>query len=185
MYFPDSNFGYAVGETGTIVKTTNAGLNWTIQNTYTSYRLHSVFFPDADTGYAVGEVGSLLRTVDGGITWTYKNLGISNSLNSVYFTDTKTGYIVGDDNIKALILKTTDGGNTWTDQSVSTYEWITSVFFVNGNVGFAAGTGGMILKTINGGVTKISDLHNNKLINLYPNPASNKLNIDFIDLTDI
>jgi photosystem II stability/assembly factor-like uncharacterized protein len=82
VYFTDSNTGYAVGTGGTILKTTNGGLNWTPQNSNTSLTLTSVYFPKTDTGYAVG-AEIILKTTDGGENWTSQTSDFS--LRSVYF----------------------------------------------------------------------------------------------------
>ena len=44
VYFPSVNTGYAVGDRGTIIKTTNGGINWIIQSSGTINNLYSVFF---------------------------------------------------------------------------------------------------------------------------------------------
>ena len=54
VYFIDESTGWAVGENGTIVKTTDGGTNWTIQTSGTTYILMGVSFTDANTGTAVG-----------------------------------------------------------------------------------------------------------------------------------
>ena len=58
--------GYAVGDSGAICKTYDAGLNWQAQQSGTSARLNGVYFLDLDYGIAVGENGTLLRTTTGG-----------------------------------------------------------------------------------------------------------------------
>jgi photosystem II stability/assembly factor-like uncharacterized protein len=58
--------GYAVGDSGAIYKTYDAGLNWLPQQSETSVRLNGVHFLDLDYGFAVGENGTLLRTTTGG-----------------------------------------------------------------------------------------------------------------------
>ena len=60
---------YAVGNCGTILKTTNGGTNWVILNPGISADLLSAFFIHADTGYAVGAAGVILKTVNGGADW--------------------------------------------------------------------------------------------------------------------
>jgi photosystem II stability/assembly factor-like uncharacterized protein len=49
VYFTDANTGYAVGDSGTILKTTDGG-NWVAQNSGTKKCLHSVYFLDLMTG---------------------------------------------------------------------------------------------------------------------------------------
>lgn len=72
VQFPaDGSTGYVVGERGTILKTTDSGLTWQVQNSGTDASLRSVYFPvDAQVGYAIGDRRTLLKTVNGGRTWT-------------------------------------------------------------------------------------------------------------------
>jgi hypothetical protein len=58
-----------VGESGTILRTTNGGATWSAQSSGTPNFLSSVFFTDANTGTAVGQGGTILRTTTGGVVW--------------------------------------------------------------------------------------------------------------------
>jgi photosystem II stability/assembly factor-like uncharacterized protein len=58
--------GYSVGDSGTILKTYNAGETWYNQISGTSENLHKVYFVDNDFGFAVGDNGIILRTTNGG-----------------------------------------------------------------------------------------------------------------------
>lgn len=112
--FVDMNTGYAVGESGTVRKTTNAGGSWLAQSTgSTSHILYSVYFIDAATGYAVGAGLNLstliVKTTNGGNNWTNQSPNYNLILLSVYFIDANTGYAVGQNGV---IFKTTTGGVT-------------------------------------------------------------------------
>jgi hypothetical protein len=61
-----SQVGYAVGDQGTILKTSDAGMNWLPQQSGTTFRLNKVHFKDFDFGFAVGENGIILKTTTGG-----------------------------------------------------------------------------------------------------------------------
>ena len=69
VHFPvDGQTGYAVGEFGCIIKTTDGGVTWERQTcgNLTSV-LNKVHFPvDAQIGYVVGDGGVILKTTDGG-----------------------------------------------------------------------------------------------------------------------
>lgn len=65
-----SQVGYCVGDSGTVLKTYNAGKIWQKQVSGTSEKLNKVFFIDSDFGFAVGENGIILRTTTGGGTVT-------------------------------------------------------------------------------------------------------------------
>jgi photosystem II stability/assembly factor-like uncharacterized protein len=67
--FPISNaslVGYALGDDGTIIKTTNAGNTWQSQNSGTLHTLNDMSFLDLDYGFAVGDGGTILKTETGG-----------------------------------------------------------------------------------------------------------------------
>lgn len=63
-----SQVGYCVGDSGAILKTSNAGENWHNQISPTSEKLNKVYFVDQNFGFAVGDNGTILRTTDGGVT---------------------------------------------------------------------------------------------------------------------
>ncbi len=65
----DSGTGFVVGDTGTILKSTDAGATWTPLTSGTSNALHGVYFLDPNQGVAVGDGGTILRTTDGGAAW--------------------------------------------------------------------------------------------------------------------
>src|SRR5205814_1458906 len=62
--FTNVNTGNAVGEGGTILRTTDGGATWKQQSSGTTHWLYGVFFTDANTGTAVGSSGMILRTRD-------------------------------------------------------------------------------------------------------------------------
>ena len=69
VFFTDSNTGYAVGNAGTILKTADGGVTWSIYSSGPINQLNSVFFTDANTGFAAGtgSTGDLiLKTSDAG-----------------------------------------------------------------------------------------------------------------------
>ncbi len=59
----------AVGDFGTILRTTDGGTTWTLQRSGSDNSLLAVCFVNADTGWAVGRRGTILHTIDGGATW--------------------------------------------------------------------------------------------------------------------
>src|SRR6266699_3017319 len=89
----------AVGDQGSILRTTDTGVTWKRISSGTSAGLSAVSFADANTGIAVGNQGAILRTVDGGSTWTAQSSGTANWLWGVSFTDADTGTVVGDGGI--------------------------------------------------------------------------------------
>ena len=150
----DSQTAIAVGDGGTMLRTTDAGLTWTVQTSGTTNTLRGVSFADASTGWAVGDAGTILRTGDGGLTWTDQFSG-SYRFWAVSFVDANIGTAVSD----GTILRTTDGGDAWVVQyrdehAVSLF----GVAFVDAKTGAAVGYdfdggGALILRTTDGGET--------------------------------
>ena len=68
VYLLNSGIAFVVGDAGTIVKTTDAGMTWSPLTSGTTNALHNVYFFDATQGVAVGDQGLILRTTDGGAT---------------------------------------------------------------------------------------------------------------------
>ncbi len=64
----DANTATCVGTGGVILRTTNAGLQWTTQPSGTINDLYGVNFINANTGTAVGIGGAILKTTNGGAT---------------------------------------------------------------------------------------------------------------------
>ena len=145
VYFTDMNTGYAVGDSGTILKTIDGSVNWVAQNSGVTSDLYSVHFPEPDTGYVVTNDGKILKTTNGGSTWTIQYSGNSSSLNCVFFINADTGYAVGSKYspiYTGFILRTTNGGIQWSEIYTDPLEnyHLSSIFFPDANNGFAVGT---------------------------------------------
>ena len=95
VYFTDANTGTVVGDSGTILRTTNGGATWTRQQCGTTQALRGVSIADAFNGTVVGDSGVILRTSNGGATWMPQASGSSLSLCGVCFTDATNGTVVG------------------------------------------------------------------------------------------
>jgi hypothetical protein len=172
--------GFAVGEHGLILKTTDGGVNWTNQLSGTSEWLLSVCFNNSNTGYIVGDDGIIMKTTDGGTSWTRQTSGTLYPIYSISFIDAGTGYAVGD---KGTILKTTNGGTNWNLQISGTSNGLGSVYFTEDNTVFAVGEGATILKSTSGGVGIPESTDKSFQLSISPNPAKNTITIDLLDLS--
>ncbi|HZV68489.1 MAG TPA: YCF48-related protein [Saprospiraceae bacterium] len=112
--FIDTITGWAAGENGTIIKTINGSMDWSLQTSGTTNTVRSIFFLDASNGWACGDEGTILKTSNGGTTWTPQTSPYSSQYNSIRFANTTIGWIVGSGNV---LLKTIDGGINWIQQS--------------------------------------------------------------------
>jgi photosystem II stability/assembly factor-like uncharacterized protein len=148
VHFPEgTHVGYAVGDSGAILKTTDRGDTWVLQTSGTMSGLNSVYFKDNDTGYAVGDLGAAVRTTDGGVTWTAMTLHGPDQLTRVQFPEnTMTGYIGVHPDSGALVLKSTDGGDNWVCSSVGgPLDRSYSCGFANDSIGVIVGDDGLVL----------------------------------------
>jgi len=89
--FVTDQIGYVVGNSGSIFKTIDAGVNWTHLDSSISDNLKSVFFIDSMNGYVVGANGTVLKTTTGGINTT---VSTSETLDNVYPNPVKNQLIV-------------------------------------------------------------------------------------------
>ena len=120
VFFPDNQTGWAVGNDGVIVNTTDGGQTWNAQTSGVTEILRAVFFIDTNTGWAVG--GSInktmIKTTDGGSNWqsiAASNI-FSNLMYDIAFADANTGWLATFDSI----YMTSDGGTTWVNEGYVT-----------------------------------------------------------------
>ncbi len=117
VFFADNQTGWAVGDDGIIVNTTNGGQNWLPQVSGTTEQLRAVFFIDANTGWAVGGTlnKTMIKTTNGGSDWQVASANsIPNSLMlDIEFANINNGWTITIDSI----FMTTDGGNTWNTEA--------------------------------------------------------------------
>jgi photosystem II stability/assembly factor-like uncharacterized protein len=148
FFLPDGRNGWAVGDAGTIVHTTDAGASWAAQVSSTSFSLRAVWFTSAQVGYAAGFGGTVMRTQNGGASWTRINtLAASENFNDICFADSQHGWVVG---ANGVIARTTDGGTSWTKKFPTANE-LQGVSFPDTSNGWAVGQGGVIVGTRDGG----------------------------------
>jgi photosystem II stability/assembly factor-like uncharacterized protein len=148
FFLPDGRNGWAVGDAGTIVHTTDAGASWSAQISSTSFSLRAVWFTSAQVGYAAGFGGTVMRTQNGGTNWSRINtLAASENFNDICFADAAHGWAVGSNGV---IARTADGGTSWT-KSFPTAQELQGVSFPDTTNGWAVGQGGVIAGTRDGG----------------------------------
>ena len=66
--FSDASNGTAVGQLGTILRTTDGGQTWVREESGTNQDLYGVSFPQINAATAVGSFGAILRTTPQGPT---------------------------------------------------------------------------------------------------------------------
>ncbi len=164
IYFVDSLYGWAVGNAGTIIHTSNGGDNWIVQDSKTENDIVDVFFLNRNLGWAsewntsIFPFGTiLLKTTNSGSTWISAPYREDNFfMNCILFLDSLTGWMTSDPH---ALVKTTDGGITWEHAEFDSIQYVDfpvlSVKFYNNQYGYACGgyrdAAGVTWRTSNGG----------------------------------
>ncbi len=145
LFFLNDNLGW-VAFAGQLYKTSDGGINWTIQP-QPAPGTFQISFTDPLNGYcAFGNNGSVgvSKTTDGGATWQIVLTRSSLSLIDISFVNSSTGYFSYDNKI----LKTTDAGATWTQVVAAGGTQLIEIHFTDASHGWACGTGGALLKYV-------------------------------------
>ena len=148
--FINENTGWICGD-GIILKTTNKGLNWIVQdNPAPGKYLFSIHPVDLNIIYCVGYFETILKTTNGGENWIAIQNGIQGqgkSYRAIFFHNSLTGWVAG---FGDRIYKTTNGGISFDSISIP-YSVLNDIHFKNHLTGIIAGDAGQVIKTTNEG----------------------------------
>jgi len=92
MFFTSADIGYAVGDSGKIIKTIDGGSNWQYLNTNITLNLKSTFFLNDTIGYVAGDSGLIIKTINGGISWIQQNTGTITGFSKIFFVNDSVGF---------------------------------------------------------------------------------------------
>jgi hypothetical protein len=116
MACPRPSTCVAVGDRGTLLRSTDGGRTWRRQTSGTTNDLDGVACLSPSTCVAVGDImqgtpirGMMLRTTNGGRTWRSQTSGTTDFLYGVACPSPSTCVAVGN----SSIVRSTDGGRTW------------------------------------------------------------------------
>ncbi|MBR0566254.1 glycosyl hydrolase [Azoarcus sp. L1K30] len=148
----------AVGDYGTVVRSTDSGRTWIQADVPVSTLLTEAHFVDAQHGWVVGHGGVILTTTDGGVRWTLQQeLADKPVLLSVHFTSLDKGFAVG---AYGTAWRTTDGGRKWSPMKVGEGAdadmHLNHLFATRSGALFIAAEGGLAFRSTDGGDTWVS-----------------------------
>jgi len=140
--------GWAVGDLGQIIHTTDGGEHWELQVSGTSNNLIGLAMPDAQNGWIIGQGDPrFFRTRDGGRIWNSEpSPPGGNAMVDICALDTLHLWITNGDSI----IFTQDGGRTW--QGTFMLVNCAGISFVDTLLGFTVSSG-LILRSSDGGRT--------------------------------
>ncbi|MCD4773248.1 MAG: T9SS type A sorting domain-containing protein [Bacteroidales bacterium] len=142
-----------------VFKTQDGGLTWEIVLAANGYNL-DISFQNADTGYAFQAGYRVYMTTNGGMDWDVVfTPGYMNSSygRSIFADFDKVWLTVGNYNPSNVYFGD-NLGDTWIHQFPDgpTHQDLLATEFVNENTGWAVGNNGAVIKTIDGGISWIS-----------------------------
>jgi photosystem II stability/assembly factor-like uncharacterized protein len=149
VHFVNKDTGWAVGDLGALIKTTDGGENWSVKETNTTLPILKVRSSSGQIVLASGYDGLILRSTDGGDTFEQVTSGVGSGYDlwGLEMINDTLGWACG----ATALLKTTNGGESWMTVSTPGYTgnlwWIE---FLNEDYGFVAGDG-KVLRTTDGG----------------------------------
>ncbi len=183
IFFLDYNTGFC-GANFNLYKTTNAGLNWVLNNNF-SQSIESMYFKDENTGWlglSPDVSAKVAYTTNGGINWNLQSLQpYLFNITDIYFTNNQTGWGGVAFN---KIYKTTNAGLNRGYQNNT--QGSNRISFIDTSRGWSGWNG--ISYTTNGGgpITYVginnisSEVPNTfKLYQNYPNPFNPETNIKY------
>ncbi|MCX6161442.1 MAG: T9SS type A sorting domain-containing protein [Ignavibacteriae bacterium] len=151
--------GLAVGQGGTVLRTTNNGEEWTLVYQNINIWLNDVKWATDHVAYAAGMGGVIIKTVDEGVTWTvirpydtpmhtFRGIAVSQAYdcNFVTFVGYAGTYFETHDAGATFIER--DGVTPWTMHSIE-FAYVPATSELNGII---AGTDGYLWNTANHGV---------------------------------
>ncbi len=141
-----NNSIFIVGDSGTVLNSTDNGLNWNNIHIDNKSNLKDVAFLNDRSGIIVTEKSKILVSSNNGLDWKEKEISNEN-LNKIDAIN-NTIRIAGE---KGLILKSLDVGKTWINESINSNYNIINIKYINTNEGFLLTKNGELLKTEDAG----------------------------------
>jgi len=146
---------WVVGNSGTIISTTNNFYTTAFQESNTNEDLLSISLVNSNLLWVSGNNGTILKTTNGGNTWSQYITNLTDNITCIDFANENVGWAIGSN---GNILRTTDSGENWEIFSNIEYQGLKRICVIDTNNAWAVGSNGKILKLIfsNNNINSIS-----------------------------
>ncbi len=134
--FWNLNTGWAAGDGGVILKTTNGGTNWSLINTGITNNLYALTCRDSVTLVTCGSEGKIMISSNAGLNWISVSSGVNSTLRSLTVEPGISAkvYAAGDNGV---ILFSSNNGSTWSIEASNTNLQLNCIiYFTGGSTGY-------------------------------------------------
>jgi len=133
---------FICGNGGTILKSTNQGVNWTVITSPTSQNINSIFLNSPEVFFC-GNNGIFYKSSNNGLNWTGVPTGVTVNLNHLNLS-----HIVGSAGTVLYNQLYNTGSYIWKRNIVPTTADLNFVYTSSNNANFAFGSNGTIIRKI-------------------------------------
>ena len=151
IFFLDENFGWSVGQSSSLIRTTDGGKTWsleTVKSADSYLNLSSILFITTNRGWVISGDGECFQSWNGGETWYPEDIPHDFKVRNISFSDTKHGWMIGD---RGEMLFTTDSGEEWSSAVSGTTVRIHGIYALDSSRIWVVGDSATILHSPNGG----------------------------------
>ena len=142
---------WAIGNSGTILRTTDATSSWAQITPISDHDLRAISFADSSDGWIVGSKGVIHETSDAGVSWKTDVCGQDTDLIAVASIVGGPIWAVG---ARGRACHRVDGGEGWREMTIAGKDNdLSSVYFFDSLTAIVVGSGGLILHSQNAGTT--------------------------------
>jgi len=149
MNWVNFNTGFIFGDSGVILKTTDAGETWQALTNPFDVTSYCGFFIDENTGFIGSDRGKITKTTNGGQTWTNIHSGIGRQYG-ISFRTPELGLYCG---TNGYIYRTTNGSLSHRRILIGNDKFYSAVRWMSDNVALACGDSGSIIRSADAGFT--------------------------------
>jgi photosystem II stability/assembly factor-like uncharacterized protein/subtilisin-like proprotein convertase family protein len=142
--------GWAVGDMGVVIRTSNSGHDWEIVDLKTSRNLNCVYMDViSGRGWIVGDNGTIFYTENTGDNWTRQYSGTTEHLYSISADGGDCPWICGHD----VVLHSYNHGETWDKIYTPVHTWFWEIDQRHCEEIWVCGNNGLVMNTKDHGAT--------------------------------
>lgn len=153
LSFINASTGWAAGEKGALIKTSNGGNSWVLQYPGHIDDITELVFTDSLHGFSTA-LSELYYSSNSGQSWTIRFRFPGYTISALCMLDKDTGLIaLSNGSFLGTLYKTMDGGLNWQQVLTSTAGDIATIELTSSGIGMLAGSSGLVMRTTDFGST--------------------------------